>query len=118
MKNNEFQVYLDLVRDYLDTNKKRLLTEKEEEIVVAHLRVIALTYCNDPKTAIRGCSNGNITRVDSKNELGITQVLSIETAKKVSEIHPDFPTPTQEQVDQRVAEVLAVQNYLKSEEVK
>lgn len=98
-KDVAYQVYLDKVKDHLKTNNKRLLTKQEEEIVVAHLTAVALTFCNDPK---------------SGKGLGITQVLGIETAKKVSELHPDFPTPTKEQVDQRVEEVLAIQNYLKT----
>lgn len=95
---NEYQVYLDMVKEYLVGAKKRLLTEKEEEVVIAHLEAVALGFCNIGLTIHK--------------ELGITQVLAIETAKKVSEIHPDIPNPTPEQVDQRVAEVLAVQNFL------
>lgn len=101
---NEYAVYLDMVREYLEAAKKRLLTDEEEEIVVAHLKVVAATYCN----------NHSKERNDAVlyEGLGITQVLSIETAKKVSELHEDFPEPTQAEVDQRVAEVLAVQKYL------
>ena len=81
-----------------------MLTEKEEEIVVAHLTAAALTFCNKHSKARNDA--------DTYKGLGITQVLSIETVRKVSELHEDFPTPTQEQVNQRVEEVLAVQNYL------
>jgi len=121
-----YQVYLDLVKDYLKTTGKRPLTEKEEEIVVAHLKVVSATYCLKHSIKRNDAGEGSSiaqelaeygktcarTDADVYKGLGITQVLSIETAKKVSEIHPDFPAPTQEQVDQRVAEVLAVQNFL------
>lgn len=90
-----YQVYIDLVNEYLKTNGKRLLTDKEEEIVIAHLEVVAIGYCNA-----------------GYKDLGITQLLSIETAKKVCEIHPDYHYPTQEQVEQREVEVLAIQNFL------
>lgn len=99
-----YQVYLDLVKDYLDAKGKRLLTKKEEEIVVAHLEVVSATYCLKHSKARNDA--------DIYDGLGITQVLSIETAKKVCEIHSDYSTPTQEQVDQRVEEVLAIQNFL------
>jgi len=97
-----YQVYLDRVKDYLETNGKCLLTEQEEEVVVAHLNSVTATFCNKHSKQRNDAA--------SYDGLGITQVLSIETAKKVSELHPDFPMPTE--VRQRVKEVLAVQNYL------
>lgn len=102
--NSSYIVYLNMVEEYLKARKKRLLTENEEEIVVAHLKVVAATYCNNPR---------EYGGKSSKNKLGITQVLSIETAKKVSELHEDFPEPSPEEVAQRVAEVLLVQEYLR-----
>lgn len=110
-KNNEedsdiaYQVYLDMVREYLNATEKRLLTAEEEEIVIAHLKVVAATYC----TKHMNLKND----ADLHKGLGITQVLSIETARKVSELHEDFPEPSEAEVKQRVAEVLAVQNYLR-----
>lgn len=104
MEDIAYQVYLDTVKEFLEVRKVRLLIEKEEEIVVAHLKVVSATYC------LKHSSKRN--DADVYEGLGITQVLAIETAKKVSEIHPDFPTATQEETDQRVAEVLAVRNYL------
>jgi len=106
-KVKEYSVYLDNVREYLKAKKIRLLTEKEEEIVVDHLKVVAATYCSKYSKA-RNDAN-------TYEGLGITQVLSIEAAKKVSELHEDIPEPTPAVVDQRVAEVLTVQNYLKQE---
>ena len=92
-----YQVYLDKVRSYLKFNKKRLLTKQEEKIVIVHLKVAALAYCNEP---------------DAYDGLDITQILCIETARKVSELHPDMETPTEEEVDQKAAEALTVQNFL------
>ena len=107
MEDVAYQLYLDIVKDYLVEHKVRLLTEKEEEIIVAHLKVAALTFCNE-----RSIKKND---ADTYNGLGITQVLSIETAKRASELHPDFPTPTEEQVNQRVEDVLRIQNYLRWE---
>ncbi len=47
----------------------------------------------------------------------MTQMLSVETATVVATIHPDFPIPTKEQIEQRVKEVLAVQNYLHTDKI-
>lgn len=106
MNDTEYQVYLDKVTQYLESHEVRLLTEKEEEIVVAHLQVVASTFCHNHENKRNDA--------DKYAGLGITQVLSIETALKVSELHEDFSNPTPEAYDRRVAEVLAVQNYLKS----
>lgn len=117
MSDTTYQVYLDRVKEYLVAQGVRLLTEEEEAIVINHLEGVALAFKNDPKNSIRVAQQGELVRIGSagsEERLGITQVLSIETAKKVSEIHPDFANPTPEDYDRRVAEVLAVQNYLKS----
>jgi len=118
MSDTAYQVYLDRVRECLKSNKKRLLTEKEEAIVINHLEGVALAFENDPENSIREARQGGVARVGScggQKKLSITQILGIETAKKVSEIHPDFDVPTEEQVNRRVEEVLAVQNYLHKE---
>lgn len=112
-----YQVYLDMVKDYLQINGKRLLTEKEEEIVTAHLVSVAMTFENESEANERGAYPDiqGIARRGTVAGLNITQRLSVETARKVSEIHPDIPTPTPEMVEQRVAEVVAVQNFLQSD---
>ena len=101
-----YQIYLDIVRNYLKFNKKRLLTKQEEEIVIDHLYMTTLTFC----------SKHNNKRNDAAHKgLSITQVLSMETAKKVCEIHPDILILTQEQVDQGAEGVLVIQNFLYDE---
>lgn len=84
-----YQVYLDRINNWLDRNKKRLLTEPEEKTVIAHLKSVTKTF-----SLMRPC-----------RDLGIKQVLAMESAKKVCEMHPDLSTPTEEEVIQKMAEV-------------
>ena len=113
-----YREYLDRVRQHLEARGVRLLTEKEEAIVVNHLEGVVLAFANDPKNSIRAVTVNGVKRVGVENSLRITQVLGIETAKKVSEIHEEFSNLSPESYDRKVAEVLAVRNYLKDDECR
>lgn len=106
---NDYQIYLDYVKTYLTARKKRLLTPKEEEVVIAHLEAKALFFClKYSKARDEG---------DAYEGLGMTETLAVETAVIVSKIHPDFPSLTPAQFEQKTKEVLAIRNFLKTDEL-
>lgn len=85
MEKQALQKYVSIIIDttngYLKSKGTRLLTDAERKIVLEYLLEVADSY--DPATS---------------KARDLETLLCLEAARKVSEVHPDMETPTEEQI--------------------